>query len=69
MSLTPTLERTPDRRWTTIDAAADHLNLSRDTIRRMIRSGELEARKFGRSVRITVASLETAGRPVQAVGR
>lgn len=55
------------RRYISMDEAAEILDLSRDTIRRMIRRGELEARKFGKSVRITVASLEAAGEPMQAV--
>lgn len=51
--------------YCTMDDAATVLDVSRDTIRRMIRQGDLEARKFGRSVRISLDSLERAGEPVQ----
>lgn len=64
---TPALD-TARRRYCTMDEAAQVLDLSRDTIRRMIRQGDLEARKFGRSVRITIESLDRAGEPVQTVG-
>jgi excisionase family DNA binding protein len=50
--------------YCTMDAAADSLAVSRDTIRRMIRDGELEAVKIRKSVRVSVASLEAVGTPM-----
>lgn len=42
------------RSFVSMDQAGEALGLSRDTIRRLIRSGDLEAVKIGRSVRIPV---------------
>ena len=55
------------RDWLTIKEAADSLGVSRDLIRSMIRRGELDARKFGRIIRIRAVSLKEAGKPL-AVG-
>lgn len=64
---TPTLDA-GKRLYCTMDEAAETLAVSRDTIRRMIRAGELDAVKIRKSVRITVASLEAAGVPMTIVG-
>lgn len=53
--------------YLTMDEAAQALAVSRDTIRRLIRSGDLEARKIGKSVRIPAAALADAGRPLVVV--
>lgn len=54
--------------YCTIDEAARYWACSRDTIRRLIRSGDLEARKLGKSVRVSVASLEAMGKPMSVAG-
>lgn len=59
--------KTPGQ-WCTIDEAAAYWVCSRDTIRRLIRNGDLEARKLGKSVRVSVASLEAMGKPMTVVG-
>lgn len=64
---TPTLDAGM-RLYCSMDDAARALAVSRDTIRRMIRAGELDAVKIRKSVRITVASLEAAGVPMTVVG-
>ena len=65
---TETHTNTAARLFVTMDEAAGALAVSRDTIRRMIRAGELDAVKIRKSVRITVASLEAAGVPMTVVG-
>ena len=62
---TPTLSE--PRAYVSMDEAAAYLSVSRDTIRRMIRRGDLTARKIGKSIRVSVTSLENAGRPIPAV--
>ena len=52
--------------WGTIDVAMARYDLSRDTVRRMIARGEIEARRFGpRLIRVNLASM---GRPLQFTG-
>lgn len=54
--------------WDTISEAAKRFKLSPDTIRRMITRGEIEARRFGpRLIRVNLASIEAAGRPLQYI--
>ncbi|WP_181158526.1 helix-turn-helix domain-containing protein [Leucobacter massiliensis] len=54
--------------YVTMDEAAQALAVSRDTIRRMIRRGDLDARKIGKSVRVTAESLATVGTPLAVAG-
>lgn len=61
-------ENTPiNRDWLTVQEVAETLGCSRDLVRQMIRRGELDARKFGRIIRVRAASIEEAGKPL-AVG-
>ncbi|MCK2031757.1 helix-turn-helix domain-containing protein [Methylobacterium radiotolerans] len=56
-------------RWGTIDDGANEFKVSPDTIRRMITRGEIEAKRFGpRLIRVNLASIEAAGRPLQYLG-
>lgn len=52
--------------YLSIKDAANYLDVSQDTIRRMIYRKELEAYKVGRVIRIPVASLEAALVPAAA---
>ena len=55
--------------WGTIADASERFKLSTDTIRRMISRGEIEAKRFGpRLIRVNLASIEAAGKPLQYVG-
>jgi len=54
--------------FVTVDEAAQALAVSRDTIRRMIRRGELDARKIGKSVRVTSESVVNVGKPLAVAG-
>lgn len=55
--------------WDTISEAAKRFKLSPDTIRRMISRGEIEARRFGpRLIRVNLASIEGAAKPLQFIG-
>lgn len=55
----------PDQDWIPISRAAAARAVSTKTIRRMIARGEIEARRFGpRLIRVSLASLEQAGRPI-----
>ena len=46
--------------YLTVQGAAALLDVHADTIRRMIRAGQLEAVKVGRAIRIPRSALETA---------
>lgn len=52
------------RRFCTLDEAAAYLSVSTDTVRRLLRRGELEGRKIGGSVRVEVSSLDSVGEPL-----
>lgn len=55
--------------WVTLSHAADHFDVSTDTIRRMISRGEVEARRFGpRLIRIRISDVVAAARPLSYVG-
>lgn len=55
--------------WGTMDDASAQFKLSKDTIRRMITRGEIEAKRFGpRLIRVNLTSIESAGRPLQYLG-
>lgn len=55
--------------WGTMDDASEQFKLSKDTIRRMITRGEIEAKRFGpRLIRVNLTSIESAGRPLQYLG-
>lgn len=55
--------------WGTLDDASEQFKLSKDTIRRMITRGEIEAKRFGpRLIRVNLTSVEAAGRPLQYLG-
>ncbi len=59
----------PLPRWGTMDDASEQFKLSKDTIRRMITRGEIEAKRFGpRLIRVNLTSIESAGRPLQYLG-
>jgi hypothetical protein len=47
--------------WGSLAAYGDKYNISAATVRRMVARGELEARRFGRQIRI---DLNQDGRPV-----
>jgi excisionase family DNA binding protein len=49
--------------YLTVQGAAALLDVHADTIRRMIRAGQLEAVKVGRAIRIPRSALETALEP------
>ena len=49
--------------YLTVQGAAALLDVHADTIRRMIRAGQLEAVKVGRVIRIPRSALETALEP------
>ncbi|WP_168429353.1 excisionase family DNA-binding protein [Microbacterium sp. K24] len=52
-----------------MDDASEQFKLSKDTIRRMITRGEIEAKRFGpRLIRVNLTSIESAGRPLQYLG-
>lgn len=53
----------PDR-YVTLNEAATDLKLSRDSVRRLIRSGDLNPTKIGRSIRVEIASLQALGKPM-----
>ncbi|MFC7789736.1 helix-turn-helix domain-containing protein [Microbacterium sp. MAHUQ-60] len=51
--------------WVSIEAAANLYDVSRDTIRRMISRGEIEAVRFGpRLIRVNIASIPAAVRSI-----
>lgn len=53
--------------WATIAQAADHFQMSTDTVRRMISRGEIEAHRFGpRLVRVRLDLIEAEARPIVA---
>lgn len=55
--------------WGTLADASEQFKLSKDTIRRMITRGEIEAKRFGpRLIRVNLTSIESAGRPLQYRG-
>lgn len=56
--------------WLTLEQAAELLQVSVDTIRRMITRGEVDARRFGpRLIRVNPESLIAAGRPLQYIDK
>lgn len=53
----------------TITEAAEYLGVGVNTVRRMIRDGQLPARRFSPQViRIRLEDLEAAGQPVENIG-
>lgn len=51
--------------WVSIAHAAAQLSLSTKTVRRLISSGELPARRIGsRTIRVDAAALAALGRPL-----
>jgi len=49
-------------RWASIDTVAAYLDVSTDTVRRMIRRKEIEARRFGpRLIRVDLNTLDSSG--------
>lgn len=61
-------ENKPTADWLSIEEVAATLSISRDLVRAMIRSGDLDARKFGRIIRVRATSLEEAGKPLSQAG-
>lgn len=54
----PNSPTTPAARWTTIAAAAEKFDLSADSVRRMIRRGEVTAVRIGpRCIRVDLNSI------------
>ena len=52
--------------WGTIVQAAETLNVSTRTVRRMIARGEIDARRVGpRLIRVRLSNLADIGRPLQ----
>lgn len=48
----------------TIAQAAEHLNVHKNTVRNLIKRGDLQAVRYGRNlIRIPAASLESLGTP------
>ncbi len=43
-------------KWISVDIAARRLDISRETVHRLIKSQQIEAYKFGRSVKISEAA-------------
>lgn len=57
------------RRMLTIPQSAEYLNVSVNTVRRMIVRGDLRAIRLGPQViRVRLADLESAGEPVESIG-
>lgn len=55
--------------WGTVQQAAERLNCSAKAIRRLIASGQLEARRFGpRMIRVNLATIDDAGAPIASSG-
>ncbi|GMM94627.1 MULTISPECIES: helix-turn-helix domain-containing protein [unclassified Microbacterium] len=55
--------------WGTIPEAADRLQVSTRTIRRMITRGEIPARRIGaRMIRVDLTALDSIGAPLQYTG-
>ncbi len=52
--------------WLTLQEAAQFAKVHWQTLRRMIKSGQLKAYKFGRTWRIKPADLEAALRPADS---
>lgn len=66
MAGTPTT--TPAATLYTVSGAAERLNVSTDTVRRMIARGELKAYRYGpRLIRIDPADLEALRQPVTSL--
>lgn len=56
-------------RWGTLDEAAEALGVSKKTIRRLIATGTIPARRFSpRIVRVSLDELDQAGEPVTFLG-
>ena len=52
-------------RWASIDTVAAYLDVSRDSVRRMISRKEIEARRFGpRLIRVDLNTLDSSGTKV-----
>lgn len=52
---------TPPRRWRDIDEVAEHLNCSAQTVRRMVKRGELPAHRVGyKLVRFDLNEIDAA---------
>lgn len=55
--------------WGSLADAANYYGVSIKTIRRRITDGSIEAKRFGpRLIRVNLASLDEAGRPLQYLG-
>lgn len=48
-------------RWLTLEAAAERLDCTPDAIRMRVKRGRLEARRHGRRVYVSAASVDTLG--------
>ena len=60
-----TAEAPAPPRWGSIDQVAEHLAVSRQTVRRMISAGEIPARRFGkRLIRVDLNALDVSGKPL-----
>ena len=63
----PVSDQLPE--FLTVNETAERYKVSPRTIKRWIDSGELKARRIGRSIRIPVSSLEDAGEPAAWIDR
>lgn len=64
------MSTTTNQQWVTIPEAAEQLQVSINTIRRMLANGDLKAYKVGkRLVRIEAASLTRPGKPIAWQGK
>ncbi len=53
------------RRYVSIAEAAEHLGVSTDTIRRLIRSGDLAAFRVRNAIRLRIEDVDAVMRPVR----
>ncbi len=49
-----------DAEWLRVDEVATRLRISETLVRRLIKSGALESRRFGRIIRVPASALKTA---------
>ena len=69
MTLSPAIANGARVAWPTIAQVATSLQVSRDTVRRRVADGTLEARRIGpRLIRINPESLEQLGEPLLPYG-
>jgi len=60
MPTTPADRPTQTPRWANINETAEHLRVSRDTVRRLIASKKIHAGKLGNTIRIDLNKVDAA---------